>query len=498
MLRAAAWAASNGSRRYLPGRLTVQFNSYLFVAFFAAVLLFHYLPGLPWTARKAALVLFSYAFYAAWDPPFVLLLWLSTVVDFYMARLIANAARGPTRHMLLGVSLATNLGLLGYFKYGGFLLENFVAAMHAAGLDFSPSRPSIVLPAGISFYTFQTLSYTMDVYFRRERPCTKLLDFALFVAFFPQLVAGPIVRAAQFLPQTEARRAASGSQLAWGLVMLVLGIFEKTVLADGCFAPVADKVYSHARQGLTSADAWFGTLAFSGQIFCDFAGYSTSAIGAALCLGFMLPNNFLFPYAAVGFSDFWRRWHISLSSWLRDYLYIPLGGNRRGVLRTHVNLMVTMLIGGLWHGASWTFVAWGGLHGGYLIAERELKRRLQHQAIWSAPAMKPLLGGLTFLGVCTTWVFFRARSFGEAWSILAAMFGAGPAAAVRLVLPHDGWITLGATLLLVGGHWGLRDSTLEEHAERLPAAGRILALAGMLLLIITMTGKDRAFIYFQF
>ena len=246
--------------------------------------------------------------------------------------------------------------MLGFFKYGGFLLANFRRGLALLGVDYVPPEMDIFLPIGISFYTFQTLSYTIDVYRGHTRPWPSFLDFAMFVTFFPQLVAGPIVRAAEFLPQCVTPKRANAHQLGWGASLLVLGIFEKVVLADGVMAPVVDTVYGSVREaGFFSA--WVGTLAFGSQIFFDFAGYSTCAIGAGLSLGFVLPDNFRFPYAAVGISDFWTRWHISLSSWLRDYLYIPLGGNRQGLVRTQANLMVTMLLGGLWHGAAWRFVA---------------------------------------------------------------------------------------------------------------------------------------------
>jgi len=339
----------------------VLFNSLTFVAFFAIVLLLHNLP-FGWRTKKVNLLLASYLFYAAWNPPFVALLWLSTIVDWYVAKALHRAEGTAKRRGLLWVSIVVNLGILGFFKYGGFLLENFVALVGALGLDFHPAAPDLILPVGISFYTFQTMAYSLDVYLRRAEPAKSFLDFALFVTFFPQLVAGPIVRPTHLVPQFEQPRKATSRQLLWGLGLMTLGIFEKVVIADGALAPTVDDVFG-AKGYVPFLDAWLGAMAFSGQIFCDFAGYSTTAIGAALCLGFSIPNNFRFPYAAVGFSDFWRRWHISLSTWLRDYLYIPLGGNRKGNIRTYVNLSVTMLLGGLWHGASWTFVVWGGLHG---------------------------------------------------------------------------------------------------------------------------------------
>src|SRR5882762_3505074 len=349
------------------------FNSYTFIAFFIIVLVLHNLP-FPWKLKKINLLLASYLFYAAWNPPFILLLWLSTIVDFFVGRALYTQENKYKKRMLLVISLIGNLGMLCFFKYGGFLLENFVTMVNALGIDFHPAKPNIILPAGISFYTFTTLCYTIDMYHRKSEPVKSLLDFSLFVTFFPHLVAGPIVRPHQLVPQFETPRKATQQQLMQGLFLLSLGLVMKVVMADTLLATTANAVFGFQRS-LPGLDAWMGVLAFSGQIFFDFAGYSTCAIGVAMCLGFILPENFRYPYAALGFSDFWRRWHMTLSAWLRDYLYIPLGGNRKGEARTYVNLMITMLLGGLWHGASWTFVVWGALHGTYLCAERLVKEK---------------------------------------------------------------------------------------------------------------------------
>jgi D-alanyl-lipoteichoic acid acyltransferase DltB (MBOAT superfamily) len=272
---------------------TVLFNSLTFVVFFAVVLALHRAP-VSWRQKKIQLLVASYLFYAAWNPPFVVLLWLSTAVDWHVAKAIFREERIGRRRLLLWISIAVNLGLLGYFKYGGFLLDNWVAVMGRLGIDYVPPAWSIVLPVGLSFYTFQTMAYSLDVYLRRAEPTKSLLDFSLFVTFFPQLVAGPIVRPTHLVPQFAEPRQASGSQLAWGLGLLSLGLFEKVVVADGALAPVADIVFA-STQSLHPLDAWMGTLAFSGQIFSDFAGYSTAAIGVALALGFSLPDNFRFP-----------------------------------------------------------------------------------------------------------------------------------------------------------------------------------------------------------
>ena len=409
------------------------FNSLTFMVFFLCVLALHSLP-FTWTTKKINLLVASYLFYAAWNPPFIILLWVSTVVDWWAAKKLVQAEAPTTRRAWMLLSVVANLGMLAYFKYGTFLLENFSAAMASVGVAYQPPGFDIVLPVGISFYTFATMSYTLDVYLRRAKPASNFLDYALFVTFFPHLVAGPIMRPTELVPQFVEPRRASPDMLRFGLALMTLGLFQKVVLADSFLASAVESVYDG--KDLSGAlDSWMATLAFSGQIFCDFAGYSTTAIGAALCLGFAMPDNFRFPYAAVGFSDFWRRWHITLSSWLRDYLYIPLGGNRHGAARTYLALMVTMLLGGLWHGASWTFVVWGGLHGLYLAVERLLRSRFSSYR--PGPVALVLLGLLTYALVNITWVFFRAHSFEKAWQVLAGMFGAHGGA--KPILPAPIW-----------------------------------------------------------
>ncbi len=472
------------------------FNSLTFVVFFAIVLALHYAP-FPWRARKFNLLIASYLFYAAWNPPFVVLLWISTLVDWFVAKKMFVEQVKVRRRLLLTVSVLVNLGILGFFKYGNFLLDNWIWMMAQVGVEWQAPGWDIVLPVGISFYTFQTMAYSLDVYLRRAEPARSFLDFALFVTFFPQLVAGPIVRPTHLIPQFAVPRLASMQQLGWGLGLMVLGIFQKVVIADGLLAPSAEEVFG-AEAHVSFWDAWLGTLAFSGQIFCDFAGYSTTAIGVALTLGFSLPNNFRFPYAAIGFSDFWRRWHISLSTWLRDYLYIPLGGNRTGPGRTYVNLMLTMLLGGLWHGASWTFVVWGGLHGLYLAAERFLTGRFAGAAIAKTWLFRIWLAVVTYLLVNLTWVFFRAEDFGTAWRMITSMFGFAPADA-GTPLPTLWIVQVAVTIvLMVGIHWRMRDTDIESVVKKAPAWLLGVTLAAMLFLIIITQGSGNAFIYFQF
>ena len=470
------------------------FSSLTFIVFFSVVLaLYRVLPS--WSAKKALLLVASYVFYGAWNPPFVLLLLFSTVVDYWAALKMASANTTRQRKTFLAVSLVGNLGLLAFFKYGAFAVRNFSALMQAVGVAYQPVAPDIVLPVGISFYTFQTLSYTIDVYRGQLKPARSFLDFAVFVSFFPQLVAGPIVRAADFLYQLEEERYIQVRAFGWGVFLMTLGLFQKVVLADGLLSESADAVFGSL--GPTSQlDSWLGVIAFAGQIFCDFAGYSTCAIGVALCFGFHLVDNFHFPYAAVGFRDFWRRWHMSLSTWLRDYLYIPLGGNRGGRARTNFALMATMLLGGLWHGASWNFVVWGALHGLFLVAERGITRLIGDAAWAKTMSVRFATGVLTFALVCIAWVFFRARDLPGSAMIVASMLGAIPAPPI---LPTLGiYKVVGAMFGIVGAHIWLRNRRIEELAARVPSPVITAAWAVMLFSIILMQGAGDAFIYFQF
>jgi alginate O-acetyltransferase complex protein AlgI len=471
------------------------FNSLTFVVFFTIVLALHNAP-FSWTSKKANLLLASYIFYAAWNPPFVVLLWISTLVDWHVAKRLFVEEVQSRRRMLLTVSVLVNLGLLGYFKYGGFLLDNWVELMAMVGIDYKAPGWDIVLPVGISFYTFQTMAYSLDIYLKRAEPSKSFLDFALFVTFFPQLVAGPIVRPTHLLPQFATPRVATPQQLCWGLGLMTIGLFQKIVVADGLLAPTADAAFGAAGM-LHPLDAWLGTLAFSGQIFSDFAGYSTTAIGVALALGFGLPDNFRCPYAAIGFSDFWRRWHISLSTWLRDYLYIPIGGNRKGNLRTYANLMTTMLLGGLWHGASWTFVVWGGLHGLYLAAERWLKARFGGMAVWNGVLMQVVLALITYFLVNITWVFFRAADFATAWRMIVTMltFVTSGDKVLPTIYILETMVTI---IIMLAVHWYMRNRRLDEVIGRLPVWLTGLAWGVMIFIIIITQGGSDAFIYFQF
>jgi D-alanyl-lipoteichoic acid acyltransferase DltB (MBOAT superfamily) len=463
--------------------------------------------------KKVNLLLASYIFYAAWNPPFILLLWLSTVIDYFVGRALYREENWYKKRLLLVLSLIGNLGMLCFFKYGGFLLDNFVSLVNVLGINFHPAEPDIILPAGISFYTFTTLCYTIDMYKRKSEPVKSLLDFSLFVTFFPHLVAGPIVRPPQLVPQFESPRVASQLQLLQGLFLLSLGLFMKVVIADTLLSSSADTVFGFAGK-LKSLDAWMGVLAFSGQIFFDFAGYSTCAIGVALCLGFVLPENFRYPYAAVGFSDFWKRWHITLSLWLKDYLYIPMGGNRKGEIRTYINLMITMLLGGLWHGASWTFVVWGALHGTYLCAEKVIREQFAsppkalEPIVVTKASLVPgilknnsvnnfLLAMFTFFLINVTWVFFRSPDFTSAWNLLTSMFGRNTDGTALLSTVDIAKVSIVITIMFAV-HWLMRDTSVLQVMQKMKWWSVGIVWAILVIAIILSQKSSDSFIYFQF
>jgi len=471
------------------------FNSLTFIVFFVVVVTAYWTMR-SWQARKNLLLVASYIFYGAWNPPFAVLLFSTTAMDFYLGRRIAQEKRPGPRKVWLVISVAVNLSMLGFFKYGNFLLENFQWLLARGGINYQPPHLDVFLPIGISFYTFHSLSYTLDIYRGVMGPTRSLRDFALAVSFFPQLVAGPIVRAGDFLPQLEAAPKPEKGRFFWGLLLMTLGLFEKVVLADTLLSGSADRIFSYGGP-LIAVDSWLGVMAFAGQIFFDFAGYSICAIGAALCLGFHLKDNFRFPYAAIGFSDFWRRWHISLSTFLRDYLYIPLGGNRSGAARAMVNLIITMFIGGLWHGAAWTFVIWGLLHGSYLVIERLVRACIKPAAWNQGIALQLLIGLVTYAAVCFAWVFFRAANFTIATRLLSGMFGGHPNG--DAILSTREILQIGiVTLCMLTVHWTLRDTSIERAVERLPRWVVTAAWAAMACAIILNQGSSNAFIYFQF
>lgn len=386
------------------------FSSHLFIYYFLPFSLgLYYL--LPRSAKHYGLTLCSYLFYGWANPKFVLLMLASTVIDYICGRVIATDRH---RQLAVTVSVCTNLSLLGFFKYFNFAIGNYNAVASLIGLPILRDVLNVTLPLGISFYTFQSMSYTIDVYRGQAKPISNFIDFACYVSMFPQLVAGPIVRFSQVAEQLQ-HRTHTLDKLTQGIAFFSVGLSKKILLANPC-GKIADTVFDAG--AVAVLDAWYGIVAYAFQIYFDFSGYSDMAIGLGLMLGFTFPKNFDSPYRSASITEFWRRWHISLSSWLRDYLYIPLGGNRKGQARTYINLAIVMLLGGLWHGASWNFVIWGGIHGGMLALERMRGKSSFYQQWPNAIRV-----GLTFLLVLITWVFFRSANLSRAVTLLGCMVG---------------------------------------------------------------------------
>jgi alginate O-acetyltransferase complex protein AlgI len=468
----------------------MTFNSLFFLLTLVPLLaLYLVVPRKRSTTLKLVVLLYSYFFYGMWNPKFLTLLVGSTVMDYWLARFMEQLPRHGK--VLVVLSLAANLGMLAFFKYCNFFLETFTTLLGYLGLGWQPPHVDVLLPVGISFYTFQTLSYTIDVY-RQEIPARRsFLDVAFYVAFFPQLVAGPIVRASDFLPQIEKEIHISRAAIADGLFLVLCGLCLKMVMADN----VAQYVNAFFENWAFNSvwENWTAALLFGIQIYGDFAGYSLVAIGLARIMGYEFLSNFKAPYGALGFSDFWRRWHISLSTWLRDYLYIPLGGNRLGRARTYLNLIATMLLGGLWHGASMMFVLWGGMHGAYLCSERFLSARLQAsgQSIsWGALGHLPARA-LTYLAVSVTWIPFRAQTWAQCTGMLRGLFIGEKQVSTPVLLS-------GALALAVfGGHCACQQICIHDFLRRRPQL-RMLAAALMMLALYYFSGEATQFIYFQF
>ncbi len=446
------------------------FNSYIFWFFFVAVYSLYRVLEHRW--QNYLLLVASYLFYGLWDWRFLSLLFASTTIDYFVAISLEQARSEQSRKRIMLLSILVNLGILGTFKYFGFFVSEFDALMQSLGISVSLPVLNIILPVGISFYTFQSMSYTIDVYRKELRATHNFLDFMLFVSFFPQLVAGPIERASKLLPQVLQPRVHRQGDFAEGLYLVLMGLFKKIVIADN-LAPITNAIFSRDVATLTGAEVLIGVYAFAFQIYGDFAGYTDVARGTAKWLGFDLILNFRMPYFAVSPSDFWQRWHISLSSWLRDYLYIPLGGNRGSALFTYRNLMLTMLLGGLWHGAAWTFIIWGFIHGLILCLyrpfEKSLKMARTATLVYSGVTIRLLQMVVMFHLVCLGWLFFRAETVGQAFGMLGQVFTnfhltpfASSALALLLfyVLPlllFEAWLERSGDLLRVlKVHWLLR------------------------------------------
>jgi alginate O-acetyltransferase complex protein AlgI len=478
------------------------FSTPLFVFYFLPLVLGVYY-ALPWLARLAGLsatrqsvwrnaflLIASYVFYGWWNPPFILLMLAITLVNYLAGYWISrDQATAPQRKWAIRLAVVISLGLLGFFKYFTFFQQNLNALRTWIGSDTVPLL-QIVLPMGVSFYTFQALSYSIDVYRGVVPRARSLLDFAAYIALFPQLIAGPIVRYSTVAQQLVARHHTC-ERFASGVALFILGFAKKVLLANP-LGEAADTAFGAV--DLTVGDAWFGVVAYALQIYFDFSGYSDMAVGLGRMLGFEFLKNFDAPYRAESITDFWRRWHISLSTFLRDYLYIPLGGNRKGTRRTYVNLALVMLLGGLWHGANWTFIAWGAYHGVLLIGERWLGRRsLYHK--WP----RPLRVVITFVLVLLSWVLFRSASLTDAVAYLRAMTTVGLESPSAILLAGTLYSRKTIVLMLVGFVVLALPAQAHDWSSRITAfrALSLITLFGVAIMAM-FSQSFNPFLYFQF
>jgi alginate O-acetyltransferase complex protein AlgI len=488
------------------------FDTPIYAFFLALVVLIYWRIG--WRSQNRMLLVASYIFYGWWDVRFLGLIAASTVVDYYCARAIASSEDTARRRLLLTVSLVVNLGFLAAFKYFNFFVDSFAVVLESLGFHQVPvTTLRILLPPGISFYTFQEVAYIVDVYHRRLEPANSLIEYALFISLFPHLIAGPIQRPSHLLPQVQAPRTFDQERFFNGLLLILSGLFRKVVIADNC-ALIANAVFSGRLGPPNLATTMLGTYAFAWQIYGDFSGYSDIARGSAQLLGFHFMVNFRQPYLATSLQDFWRRWHISLSTWLRDYLYIPLGGNRYGEAMTYRNLMLTMLLGGLWHGANWTFVVWGAIHGAGLAVERFFTRTLgefrsQKSEVRSersevrsedvAPsifAVRPWISRIViFHLVCLAWIFFRAESLHAAFAMLAGLRTLTWAPEYTIAIRFLAMFTIPLFVMDL-----INETRGEEYVFETAVETRRVAIgvAMMALVAVFAANQANAFIYFRF
>jgi alginate O-acetyltransferase complex protein AlgI len=473
----------------------MTFNSIPFLIFLPIVLALYHLLPFRWQNRM--LLLASYVFYGWWDWRFLFLLLFSTSVDYAAGVMLSRSEDQLVRKRVLAVTLAVNLVVLGFFKYLGFFVDSMRTLLGGLGYEAPGMSLEIVLPIGISFYTFQSMSYSLDVYRRRMEAIRNFADFSLFVTYFPQLVAGPIERATNLLPQLIKPRVVTGQMVLSGLWLILLGFFRKVAVADAV-APYVNESFNRVGNGAGGLELLGAVYLFAIQIYGDFSGYSDIARGCSRLLGIELMVNFRRPYFAASVTDFWRRWHISLSTFLRDYLYIPLGGSRGGSLLTYRNLMITMLLGGLWHGANWTFVVWGGLHGLFLAVHRLVRGSDRIPAADDVPSHSPVLRVVSifvcFQLVSLTWVFFRAASVEQAWQVLRSIATvAGSPDYANLMR----FAVFGMLLFLVDfAQEKLKTDEPFPLFAPAPLAGAVAALA--ILCLFIFGGAGNAFIYFQF
>jgi D-alanyl-lipoteichoic acid acyltransferase DltB (MBOAT superfamily) len=480
------------------------FNSIDFAIFLPIVFIIYWLIlGKNYKFQNLLIVVASYIFYSWWDWKFTSLILFSTLIDYLVGIGLSKTDNKKKRLILLWTSIGVNLGFLGFFKYYNFFLDNFITAFTLLGTEFNATSLNVILPVGISFYTFQTLSYTIDVYKRKMEPTNNIVSFAAYVSFFPQLVAGPIERATQLLPQFYKEREFNYNNAVNGLRQILWGLFKKIVIADNC-AMYANIIFGNSAE-YSGSTLVLGALFFTFQIYGDFSGYSDIAIGTSKLFGFNLMKNFAFPYFSRDIAEFWRRWHISLSTWFRDYLYIPIGGSRVSKAKNIRNIFIIFIVSGFWHGANWTFIVWGALNAIYFLPLLLINKNRHHIEIVahnkSIPSIKELSFILITFGLTVfAWIFFRAESVTHAVNYIAGIFNSSLLSVPDFPMRREAVTTIVLVCIFILVEWvGRRgDFAIDNIAKKVPKPLRILFYYAVIMSIFWYGGSQQQFIYFQF
>ncbi len=480
------------------------FNSLDFALFLPIVfILYWFVVNKNLRNQNILIVVASYFFYAWWDWRFLFLIIFSTLVDYLVGLQLAKQENNKKRLALLWISILVNIGFLGFFKYYNFFIDNFVSAFSFFGKDIQPNTLSLILPVGISFYTFQTLSYTIDVYRKKLKPTKDFFSFAAFISFFPQLVAGPIERATNLLPQFYKKRTFVYDKAVDGMRQILWGLFKKIVIADNS-AQIANEIFNNSAD-YSGSTLLLGALFFSFQIYGDFSGYSDIAIGTARLFGFNLKQNFAYPYFSRDIAEFWRRWHISLSSWFRDYLYIPLGGSRNTKSKIIRNIFIIFIISGFWHGANWTFIVWGTLNALYYLPLLIFNKNRKHRDVIAQGKYLPSLNELfkvlvTFSLTVLAWIFFRAESVAHAWAFLTGIFTKSLFSVPEFYGRHTAFVTAYLIVIFIIVEWIGRENkyAIEKLGTTWKRPLRWMLYLGIVMAIFFFMGKQHTFIYFQF
>lgn len=479
------------------------FNSIEFILFLPSVFILYWFFAKKRKQQNILILLSSYLFYGWWDWRFLSLILFSTIIDFFIGISLENNKNSSKRKMLLWSSILMNIGFLGFFKYYNFFIDNFISAFASIGIEMNVSSLNIILPVGISFYTFQTLSYTIDIYKKKVRSTSDFITFAAFVSFFPQLVAGPIERAANLLPQFKENRKFDYKKAVDGMKQILWGFFKKIVIADSC-AEYANMIFNNSAD-YGGSTLIIGAIFFTFQIYGDFSGYSDIAIGTARLFGFNLMQNFAFPYFSRDIAEFWRRWHISLSTWFRDYLYIPLGGSKGNHYLKIRNVFIIFIVSGFWHGANWTFLFWGGLNALYFIPIMLRNKNRNNLDIVAKGRYLPTLNeflaiALTFSLTVFAWIFFRAENISHAFDYIKTIFSETIFSVPEIKLNSELVILFILILTFIIIEWLGRESkyALESLSRKWKKQYKFVFYYLMVLIIIFFTGSNEEFIYFQF